>query len=127
MEEEYEYSAQIILVGIVVGLVVTILTILTIGITGGFDKTYEKLDISEDDLARYHVIKYYPEYENCSITYESIRQSGLRMEYGAKIYCNLTDNRDGMKVNRGIEPTIELIFEDITMDEILRNIVSEKI
>ena len=118
MEEEYEYSAQIILVGIVVGLVVTILTILTIGITGGFDKTYEKLDISEDDLARYHVIKYYPEYENCSITYESIRQSGLRMEYGAKIYCNLTDNRDGMKVNRRIEPTIELIFKDITMDEI---------
>ena len=115
MEEEYEYSALAGFLGTMIGLVVTILII---GITGGFDKPYEKLDISEDDLARYHVIKYYPEYENCSITYESIRQSGLRMEYGAKIYCNLTDNRDGMKVNRGIEPTIELIFKDITMDEI---------
>lgn len=94
---------------------------------GAFEEPYKKLGVSEDSLARYHVLKYYPEYENCSIVYDLIDSDGWTNKYGAKVYCNSIDNRDGMRVNIENQPTIELIFEDITLEQIFKELIEEAI
>jgi len=72
----------------------------------------------KDTLAEYHVIKYYPEFENCTIVYDFIDYEGN----GAKIYCGEYENlesRDGMSpVEESRSPTKELLFKDIKLKEI---------
>lgn len=126
IEEEYcDKGFMDFIGGIFVGCLI-IGTILFF--SGGFDSTLDKLDLSEDALAEYHVLKYYPEYENCSIIYDTDLKSDCRscpIVPGVSVYCGEKDNRDGMKIHRESIATIEIEFSDITLEEILENIVEQ--
>jgi len=124
-EEESGFGEAEFFLGVFMG---AILIILILAITGEFNKPYEQVGISEDTLARYHVLKYYPEYEDCSITYGAINSNcGFNDCPGAIVSCNKIDKRDGMRVNLETQPTIELIFEDITLNDIFKDLLRERL
>jgi hypothetical protein len=43
------------------------------------------------------------------------------------VSCNKIDKRDGMRVNLETQPTIELIFEDITLNDIFKDLLRERL
>jgi|AntAceMinimDraft_18_1070375.scaffolds.fasta_scaffold69324_2 hypothetical protein len=104
-------------------LLILFLMALMISISTCFPSTYtsiKKLEL-EDTLAEYHVLKYYPEFENCTIVYDHIRK-GI---YGTKVYCGnyeKLESLDGMRVvEESRIPTKELIFDDIKLKDIYWN------
>ncbi len=122
-EKEYnEYSERPSWSGtIALMLVASGFTILFLGLFGAFHTPISELDISKDSLANYHVKEYYPEFENCTVEYDSCtnRQVFEPCIDGANVFCNVLDNRDGMKVKKESSPTQVLIFEDQQLEEIL--------
>ena len=129
MKEEYEEYSNFDEASFFTGILLSVILLtVIITITGGFNKSYEQVGISEDTLARYHVLKYYPEYEDCSITYGAINSNcGFNDCPGAIVSCNKIDKRDGMRVNLETQPTIELIFEDITLNDIFKDLLRERL
>ena len=85
---------------------------------GVFENPIEKLNL-EDDLASKHVLKYYPEFENCSIQYDECAGSGNFCKKGVEIYCSGLEDRDGLRTQRDKHPTEVLYFDDITLKDIL--------
>jgi len=86
---------------------------LILGLSGVLDPITSRLGINEDNLVSDYVKQYYPEFENCTIEYNSNLNSGCFgcvIEDGAKIYCSELDNRDSLKSMKG-EPTATLKFE----------------
>ncbi len=91
-------------------------------IGGVFDNPIQELDINKDVLVDYHIKEYYPEFENCTIEYDScIMDSKGSCNKGANVFCNVLENRDGLKVVKENYPTEEFILEDIELEEILLN------
>lgn len=81
------------------------------------DNPIDDLDLDKNQIAREYVLIHYPEYQNCSIEWDSyIRNSGWNVE-GVNIYCGEVYNRDGLEVIRENEPTIQIAFEDVTLEE----------
>ena len=89
---------------------------------GVFDTPIAELNLDKDDLVREHVIKYYPEYKDCNIKYNSCINGDYPFcTEGIEIYCDKLDNRDGLKVSTKTEPTEILYFDEITLEDILIN------
>lgn len=108
--------------GIVLGAVILI-TIL--GICGVLDNKVDRLDLDEDLLAKYHVLQYYPEYENCSVRY--LDADEIACEWGVsgtKVFCKDIEDRDGMSV-LGTTEDLTICFDEIEMNDILDNLLEE--
>ena len=120
MNEEKIYDWGLFLMGVLSTIVITILIL---GLCGSFNIPMDKLDIDKNELAKSHVIQYYPEYKDCRFEYKSPQNIGCG-DYisGVKIYCSDTENKDGMNVLKD-DPSLTLCFDDITLDEILDNIL----
>ncbi len=117
--------------GLLLGCFISLFVILGLmGVSGDFDYIEDQLDLDRDDLARYHVLKYYPEYENCSITYEyNLEKPRLISPVirGARVSCGVSEDRDGMKIVKGSSKTVDIEFEDVSFKEIIKEIVKENI
>ncbi len=88
-------------------------------LTGVFNSPTERLGL-EDELARIHTLKYYPEFENCSIEYDGCAGSGSGFcTEGVEIYCFGLDDRDGFRTKKDKTPTEVLYFDGITLKDIL--------
>ena len=110
--------------GIIIFLILVgaFLTSLILGLFGTFDSPYEELNINEQYLAKSHVLTYYPEFENCSITYSSCaceENFFSPCKAGVKVYCDENlDNRDNLRVEKENKPSEVICFEDITIEEL---------
>ena len=103
--------------------VAVVLTLIVLSLIGAFDSPIKELGLDKGELVKEYTLKYYPEFENCSIEYDtcyklSTNIFGSCIE-GIKIYCQELDNRDDLKVLRGIEPTEVLLFDGIDLEDIL--------
>ena len=108
--------------GTIIFFVGVVLTLLVLGLFGAFDSPSEELDIDEQFLAKSHILNYYPEFENCSITYSSCvcgEDFFSPCKAGVKIYCDENlDDRDKLKVKKENKPNEIICFEDITIEEL---------
>ena len=94
-------------------------------VCGVFDNPIDELDLSRDEIAATHVLKYYPEYENCSFSYKKANEIECELYVpGVEVSCGQVDNRDGMNVLSS-NPGVTLCFDEITIQEIFQNIISE--
>jgi hypothetical protein len=112
-------------IGLFIGMILLSIILLCCGV---FDPAFNKLDLDEDKLSEYHVLKYYPEYENCSIIYDSDLKSDCNscpIVQGVSIYCEEKDDRDGMKIHRERTATIEIEFSKITLEDIFEDILQQ--
>lgn len=98
------------------------LILLVLMFFGAFDTPLEELNINEQFLAKSYVLTYYPEFENCSITYSSCaceENFFSPCKAGVKVYCDESlDDRDNLKVKKEIKPNETICFEDITIEEL---------
>ncbi len=116
-------------VGAIVLIVIASLFLFSVilALCGAFDSLIEKLNIDKDALVKEHVLKHYPEYEDCNIKYDNCIGDGYgHCSEGVKIYCNKLNNRDGLKVSTKTEPTEVLYFDDLTLEDILLEKINEK-
>jgi len=117
--------------GLIGGTILGIcLLALILALSGVFQNPVEKLDIDKNKLVEYHIEKYYPEFENCTIRYvEDLKYQTVGQEMGAKIYCGISvEDRDSMIVKtKEREPTEVLEFKDnIKLKKLLKNKLSEE-
>ncbi len=101
---------------------------LILGLCGVLDGEADRLDLNKDSLARYHVLKYYPEYSNCSMEYVYDLKRDCRtcpVTNGVQIFCEDKKDKDGMRILREKNPTIEIEFKDIDFKDILGDILEE--
>lgn len=97
---------------------------------GAFDAPIDELGINKDLLTRNYVLKYYPEFENCSIEYaeklEDCSSSKCPYYNGAAIYCSEEyDRRDGLRIGGKTEMTDQIEFEYMTLERILKQKLRE--
>ena len=93
-------------------------------IAGVLDSPINRLNL-EDELASIHTLKYYPEFENCSIQYDECVGVGFCTE-GVEIYCSKLDDRDGLRTKIDKTPTEVLYFDGITLKDILFEVLNDK-
>lgn len=111
--------------GIVVGVVlIAFIGGMLLWGSGAFDNPIDELDLDKDAIATTHILKYYPEYENCSFQYKEFREIECEPRIpGVEVFCDQTEDRDGMNV-LGNNPSLTLCFDEITIEEIFQDIVS---
>ena len=129
LQDDYDdrWTGRDIFLLIILTILTTILILgIILAVSGKFDKPLDKLDIDKDTLAKEHVIKYYPEYEDCNVKYHSILWDNGYSYEGVEIYCDKLSNRDGLKVSMQEEPTEILFFDGITLEEIFTNKINGK-
>lgn len=117
-------------VGLIAGIILgAALLALILGLFGVFQNPVEKIDIDKNKLVEYHIEKYYPEFENCTIRYvKDLNDVTVNNEMGVKVYCGISvEDRDSMIVKtEEREPTEVLEFkDDIKLKKILKNKLSE--
>ncbi len=96
-----------------------------LGIFGVLDNKVNRLDLDKDLLARYHVLKYYPEYENCSIDYLEADEVACELGIdGARLFCGDIKNKDGMSI-LGNSADLIICFDKIEMKDIVDDILEE--
>ncbi len=122
-EEEYDMN---FFGGLIFGVFITmVLGGMFLSLGGAFDSPMTELELDKDVIAETHVLKYYPEYDNCSFQYKESNEIECELYIpGVEVFCKDVDDRDGMNV-LGTDPTLTLCFDDITIEEIFKNIVSD--
>lgn len=114
-------------VGIV--LLAVIMIFLVLFAISGFTKSssIKTLDL-EDVLMRYHVLKYYPEFEGCIIKFDYCAINNFfSCDTGIKIYCNQGEElmpKDGLVPVDNLEeklPDEILMLEGIKLKDIYRD------
>ncbi len=125
MTEECNNSGDYLFWGLFIGIVISLVLF---GLVVGFESPVNKLDLDEEDLARYHVLNHYPEYENCSIKYLEPWQIECKEKNagGVKVYCDSVSDRDGMDVLVD-SSTVTLCFNDLDLEDVVKDIVKEQI
>jgi len=106
-----EYAPEIIIALVVSIVALAIIFMFTIGAP---EETYE------DEISSKYIKELYPEYENCTIEYISCLDTGFfdDCSEGANLYCdNNPNNRGGLKIIRE-KPTLKIVFNNITLEEI---------
>lgn len=117
-------SGEDICGAVIVSLLIgAIITVAMLGSFGAFENTIDKLGLDEDKIVSAYVKDYYPEYDNCSIKYDNDIDSETKKYSshipGVNIYCNVLDNRDGMRVFRETQPTISLELKSVSKEDML--------
>ena len=116
LEEKYNLGWGSFCVGFILALGIGL------GIFAIFDETpFERIGLSEEDLVSWYVLKYYPEFEGCSMEYDAcLRSRGVTCALGVNIYCYDTiDKRDGLiPYEKNKEPTHQLELEELNIDDI---------
>ncbi len=121
-EEVTGGDAGLFIAGIMLGV---LFTIIVVGIFGFFDSPMDSFGFAKDDLAKYHVLKHYPEYENCNFKYLSSVQIDCEQGIaGVEVFCGNEINRDGMSelINN---PDLTLCFDEVDFDKVLKDMLSE--
>lgn len=110
-----DFGAFMFIVGVV-------LTVLVLWLFGVFNSPYKELNINDQYLARSHILSYYPDFENCSITYSSCAcdENFLNpCKAGVEVYCEeILDDRDNLKVKKETKPNEIICFEGITIEDL---------
>ena len=81
--------------------------------------------IDKNQITEKYILTYYPEFENCSISYSiCIETRPLTCKEGAKIYCSSKNNRGGLKVVTNEKPDYQIVFENLTFEEIVLKLIN---
>ena len=116
---------QSLYMGFILGsIVIIVLGGIVLAAFGAFNNPIDELNLNKDAIASTHVLKYYPEYENCSIRYIEANKIDCELQIpGVEVYCQQVEDRDGMNV-LGNNPSLTLCFDEITIEEVFKDIIS---
>jgi hypothetical protein len=107
-----------------------IIAVLLSFLNGTHDSNIDKLGFDKNQVASWYVLKYYPEFKNCTIQYDSALQAEEFFSgplQGVEIYCNSKlPNRDGLAIKDKEEPTKVIYFEKTNIDKIFEQYIKEK-
>lgn len=123
-QQDMDYSERaLLIIGCILGLMIMTWIYL---LGGAFNSIFEEIGIDADQMAIDYVLEYYPEYKNCTL------EANLMPSWSydsVKVYCYQKERRDGLiegRYNDGeIGPTTEIIFDEITLEDILREELSK--
>ncbi len=114
----------VMIIGITIGAYALTLIL---AFSGAFDSPVTELELDKDLLAEYHILNYYPEYENCSFKYKGHNQIDCDEGVdGVDVFCSGVEHRDGMSVLDS-NADLTLCFDDIELEDILKEIVKDNL
>lgn len=123
-ESEFEPYMGIFLIGLLIGAMIMSFIFIVFAI----DTPINQLELSEDKIAEAYVLEYYPEYSNCSIEWDKNLVSDCSTcawKSGVNIYCDSMDNRDGLRIRKEYQPTQQIEFDDVSIQDALEHLLSE--